>query len=73
MGTNIEQFPSDLLPSVNDACSFTFVFADTMHPSAENQVRVGFLGEAVSESWVSMAFFHHYLRTQLKNTDSLVL
>lgn len=50
---------------------FMFVVAATMHPSAENQVRVGFPGEALSESWVSIAFSRHHLRTQLKTTDSL--
>lgn len=56
MGTYTEQFPLAWLSSVNDACSFLFVVAATMHSSAENQVRVGFLEEAISESWVSIDF-----------------
>lgn len=58
---------------MNDTRSFPLVVAAAMHPSAENQVRVGFLGEAVSESWVSTAFSRHYLGTRLKKTGSLAL
>lgn len=71
MGAYTEEFPFAWLSSVNDVCSSLFVVAATVHPSAENQVRVGFLEEAISESWVSIAFSHHYLRTQPKNPGLL--